>query len=108
MRAPKPARRRGSRDSLPDVQVLAPARRRREYAEPELPDDARDAKRWRALLSSKRMRVSTTVHQPHSNPVPGSKYINVEFWSASYIETTAVAREALIRYVDYIISTKGE
>jgi hypothetical protein len=117
MRRPLPRKRRpldpqGS-GGLPRVRLklappapLAPVRRRLEpiipAAVPEPRDDARDAARWRALMSSERIRVSTTVHQPHSNPVPGSLYMMVELWSHSDMPETRLSRHLLVEYADFI------
>jgi hypothetical protein len=75
---------------------------RRSLVEPEPPDDKRDAERWRALCSSARIRVLSDTHQPHTHPVPDSKYINMEFWSDSETHSTYLALPALIAYVDHI------
>lgn len=66
-------------------------------------DLIRDAARWRALLASERIRVSTEVHQPHSNPIPGSKYIRIEFWSHHQYPEKRMSTPALLEYVDFVI-----
>lgn len=65
-------------------------------------DEQRDARRWRALMSSARIRVLTTTPQPHSRPVPGARYILIEFWSKHDIPETRLSAHLLIDYVDHI------
>jgi hypothetical protein len=65
--------------------------------------DAEDAARWRALMSSARIRVNGSAHPPHSNPVPDSRYLAIEFWSASNVPESMFGQHALIRYTDHLL-----
>lgn len=69
-------------------------------------DVVRDARRWRALMSSERIRVATEIHQPHSKPVPGAKYLMLELWSHSDMPSTK-QHHMLTDYVDFIIELEG-
>jgi len=65
----------------PLVQATAPPDRkiRRRLLRPELPDDVRDAKRWRALMACPNLRIQTTTPQPFSpKDQPGYRYIALD------------------------------
>lgn len=84
-----------------------PAGRKPLHIQQEPPDDRRDARRWRALTASARMRVVTEAHQPHTHPLPGSKYMLIELWSDHETPTTHLSLGLLVSYADHIIATKG-
>lgn len=57
-----------------------------DYGYPVEDEDVyRDAMRWRALTrgvnDSGDIAAVTTLHQPHSNPVPGSRFLVLHLWS---------------------------
>lgn len=70
----------------------------------EADNDALDAARWRALLSSQRIRALGTQQPAYSYPVAGSKYLAIEFWSESNLPNKETAIPVLLDYVDALIA----
>lgn len=76
-------------------------------------DVVRDARRWRAITRGVGGKgdicVTNSVHQPYSNPVPGSKFLSVQLWSER--ETPGLrylSTWEFFAYADFIIEQENK
>lgn len=82
-------------------------RQRRARLTTEVPDDRRDAARWRALLNAPGLRVMTTVPQRHAHLPPGTAYIMLECSSHHDTHSSKLHKQPLINFVNAILE-EGE